>query len=203
MEGEELQVPFSGIVGGPGLLEGIVLQNTPDPGRPARGVAKVYIPHIHGPVQPPPSALPEACVSLLWGGLAGLGLVAIPPVNSTVIVGFIMGDVEKPIVLGQVYGAEGLPAEAQAASPPDSALTIQHPSGWVVKLDFAAGRFEVRHPSLNSIVLDEEGVKLSKAGELAAARLIHEFGVDTFTGAPLGEATQGATAAVKASQSPQ
>lgn len=202
MDQSEKQSQFAGIIGGPGLLPGIILQNTPDTGRPARGVAKVYIPHLHGPVQPPPSALPEALVMNLWGGIAGTGVVAIPPVGSSVICGFLLGDVEKPIVLGQFYGNEGLPDQAQAASPPDSALTIQHPSGWVIKLDFAASLLEITHPTQNSIVVDAEGVKASKGGEVANARVIHEFGIDTFTGAPLGEATQGASAAVKVSQSP-
>jgi hypothetical protein len=138
----------------------------------------------------------------LWGGIAGTGIVAIPPIGSSVICGFLLGDVEKPLILGQFYGAEGLPPEALAANPPDSALTLQHPSGWVIKLDFAAARMEIRHPTLNNLVVDAEGVKVSKAGEVATARVIHEFGIDTFTGAPLGEATQGASAAVKVSQSP-
>lgn len=197
-----VDVPFSGVIGGPGLLPGIVLQNIPDAGRPSRGVAKVWLPHIHGPIQPLPTDLPEAVMLMLWGGIAQTGIITMPPVGSAVVCGFMLGDVESPVILGQFYGAEQLPAEALAANPPDSALTMQHPSGWVIKVDFLQAKMEITHPTQNAIVVDATGVKISKAGEEATARVIHEFGVDTFTGAPLGEATQGASAAVKVSQSP-
>lgn len=199
------QIPFEGILGGPGLLPGIVIQNTPDPGQPVRGAVKVWLPHIHGSEEPLPSTLPEATVLQLWGGIVSLGIIAMPPLRSSVICGFLLGDQEKPVVIGPYFGAEGLPTEAQAAqqTQPESVLTLEHPTGWLIKLDFVESRLEMRHPTLNSIVLDTEGVKISKAGETASARLIHEFGVDSFTGSPLGEATQGATAAIKVSQAPQ
>jgi hypothetical protein len=197
------QTPFKGIVAGPGLLPGTVLQNTPDPGRVQRGVAKVWIPHIHGPIQPLPTTLPEAIVIQPWGGLPGLGISLMPSVGASVMVGFLLGDVEKPIVIGPYFGAEGLPPQAQASPLPDGLISIEHPSGWVVKLDFATSRLVMTHPTLNSIELDAEGAKVSKAGEPALARVIHEFGTDTFTGLPLGEATQGASAALKVSQAPQ
>ena len=54
------QMPFEGILGGPGLMPGIVVQNTPDPGQPVRGAVKVWLPHIDGSEEPLPSTLPEA-----------------------------------------------------------------------------------------------------------------------------------------------
>ena len=168
-------------------------------------MVKVWLPHIHGENEPAPQTLPEAIVLQLWGGIADLGIIAMPPLRSSVICGFLLGDQEKPIVLGAYFGSEELPTEAREVQQtlPDSVLSIEHPSGGLIKLDFTENKLELRHPVQNSIILDEEGVKISKAGEEATARLIHEFGIDTFTGAPLGEATQGATAAVKASQAPQ
>ena len=197
------ETPFKGIVQGPGLLPGTVLQNIPDPGRVQRGVAKVWLPHIHGPISPLPESLPEAIVLQPWGGLPGLGVSLMPPVGASVMVGFLLGDVESPIVIGPYFGAEGLPTQAQASPVPDALISIEHPSGWVVKIDFATSRLVMTHPTFNSLELDAEGVKVSKAGEPATARVIHEFGVDTFTGLPLGEATQGASAALRVSQAPQ
>jgi uncharacterized protein involved in type VI secretion and phage assembly len=147
--------------------------------------------------------LPEATVLQPWGGLVGLGMTLMPPIGASVVVGFILGDVEKPIVIGPYFGIEGLPPQAQASPTPDAVISIEHPSGWVVKIDFTASRLVMSHPAQNSIELNATGALVSKAGELATARVIHEFGIDTFTGLPLGEATQGASAALKVSQAPQ
>jgi hypothetical protein len=193
-------VPFADMAPGQGVLPGIVIKNTPDDGRPARGAVKVWIPHIHGPVQPDPDTLPESLVLFPWGGLEGTGSVMMPPVGASVMVSFLLGDMEQPIVLGSFYGAEEIPDQAKADKP-DNVIVIQHPSGWVIKVDFETSRLEITHPSRNSIVLDGDGVKISRSGEQAPARLIHEFGIDTFTGAPLGQATGGATGAVRVSRS--
>lgn len=188
-------IPFGGI------LPGIVVANTPIGAEASRGSVRVWIPTLHGAEQPEAQFLPEALVCFPWGGQLNTGIVIIPPIGSSVLCGFIEGYVEKPVVLGYFYGANEIPTEFDATKP-ESALILQHPSGWTVKLDFTSSVFEITNPEQNKIMLDSNGVSVSKAGEQATARLIHEFGIDTFTGAPLGEATQGATAAIKVSQSP-
>lgn len=187
---------ISGIPPG-GVLPGVVVDNEVGGGK-----VKVWIPEIHGNVRPTPDELPFAYVMQGWGGLENTGVISMPPVESSVLVGFITGSVSCPVVLGYYYGSEGLPSEA-VVSPPDSVLVIQHTSGWVVKLDFGNSILEVTDPAKNKLTFDAEALKVSKGGEEAIARVIHEFGIDTFTGLPLGEATQGATAAIKVSQAPQ
>ncbi len=123
-----------------GLLHGIILDNTLPNGR-----AKVWIPVIHGEDEPLPSDLPDAIVTFPWGGVKGTGAVMMPPIGASVIVGFLYGTVWTPVVLGPYFGQEGIPSEAQAA-PAESAITIQHASGWVIKVDFAEPKMEVRGP---------------------------------------------------------
>lgn len=141
-----------------GLLQGIVVDNTG-----ANGRAKVWIPVIHGEEQPAADDLPDAIIPFGFGGIEGTGAIMMPPVGASVIVGFLYGLLHTPVIIGMYYGEEGIPSEAQA-SPPESALTIQHPGGWVVKLDFGANKFEVRGPGTIEIISQGQIILSSMAG---------------------------------------
>jgi phage baseplate assembly protein gpV len=147
------------------MLPGIVLQNTPDKGRISRGVAKVWLPFVHGEEQPDPSMLPEAIVAMPWGGISDTGLILMPPINASVICGFILGDIERPVILGSYFGEEGLPSDAPTDEP-ESAVTLQHPDGFLVKIDFAAKKLEIVHPSGHTVTLDDTGLVVEHSSKV-------------------------------------
>jgi type VI secretion system (T6SS) baseplate-like injector VgrG len=67
-------------------------------------------------------------VASLWGG-QGWGAVTIPRIGQEVIVDFLEGDPDKPIVVGTVYDAEELPPFPLPADPVSDAWTIRTSSG--------------------------------------------------------------------------
>lgn len=123
-----------------GLMYGIVVAHSGSNGR-----AKVYIPQIHGEEQPSAEDLPEAIVTSVYGGISGTGLIAIPPVGASVIVGFLLGLAWSPVIVGTYYGNEGIPSDGQA-SPQDKAVTLTN-GAWTIKMDFSGtGKLDISGP---------------------------------------------------------
>jgi hypothetical protein len=63
-------------------------------------------------------------VASLWGG-KGWGVVTIPRIGQEVVVDFLEGDPDKPIVVGTVYDAEQLPPFPLPADPVSDVWTIR------------------------------------------------------------------------------
>jgi hypothetical protein len=67
-------------------------------------------------------------VATLWGGKAW-GAVTIPRIGQEVIVDFLEGDPDRPIVVGSVYNAEQLPPLPLPADPTRDVWTLRTSSG--------------------------------------------------------------------------
>ena len=146
-------IPSGGLL--PGIVQLIVLDSESNP----TGQVKVWLPHIHGDPVPDPGDLPSAVVASPWGGTANTGITNLPPVGSSVLVGFLLGDIAYPVVLGNYYGQEGVPDQARGGTP-ENKLTLQNPDGWVVQMDFTESKFKIESPDKSSLVMDDSGVTI-------------------------------------------
>jgi len=85
-------------------------------------------------------------VATLWGG-KGWGAVTIPRVGQDVVVDFLEGDPDKPIVVGTVYNAEELPPFPLPVDPSSDVWTIRTSSGGGYHNTFQSVPDQVRfHP---------------------------------------------------------
>ncbi len=115
-----------------------------------RGRVRVWIPQIHAVNAK--STVPWAEPAFTFGGGSGYGLVAIPPVDSTVWVAFEQGYIGRPVWIGTWYGA----AERPADHVPADTFIWQSPGGHRLVLDDAAPRIRVAHENGDQeILLDD------------------------------------------------
>ena len=95
-----------------GFYRGIVKDNDDSSQKfPFRARIRVYVPQVYGTELQIPSELPwaEPCVAIFGGGRNDKephGFIAIPPLESTVWVGFEQGDPTSPIWFGSWFGTK-------------------------------------------------------------------------------------------------
>ena len=129
-----------------GFYRGIVKDNDDSSTTyPYRGRIKVHVPQVHGEEFIIPDQLPwaEPCFPLLGGGKPevleegeeqgegskyGHGVVALPPVGSTVWVGFEHGHPNRPIWFGTWYGTRDESIEMPSSARSDGRSGTYYPN---------------------------------------------------------------------------
>ncbi len=128
----------------PGLYWGLVTKND-DPDR--RGRIKVHIPGL----------LEETdwvFVCMLGQGAPRRGAFAVPPVGAVAVVGFILGDVEEPVVLGTITAPDPQSREVWAGVPVAEVPNV---------MCFTLGRYSIvinDNPNAPSLYLRDESVDI-------------------------------------------
>ncbi len=124
-----------------GFYRGIVKANDDSSEKyPFRCRVKVYVPQVYGDELQIPDELPwaEPCVSMFGGGRndgQSHGFIAIPPIDSSVWVGFEQGDPVSPIWFGSWFGirdSDGV-SELGAESRDDPRSGLKYPQIAVMK----------------------------------------------------------------------
>lgn len=123
-----------------------------DPER--RGRLRLVIPSVLG-LDPSDWALP--CFP--YGGGPGFGFIAVPPVDSQVVVEFIEGDISSPIWTGTFWRREDEVPPGRAGGPAPTTKILKTESGHFISLEDADGE---EHLTLKSaadatIEMDHEG----------------------------------------------
>jgi uncharacterized protein involved in type VI secretion and phage assembly len=133
-----------------GKYRGVVSDNQ-DPNQ--RGRVKVSVASVLGD-QHSDWALP--CFP--FGGGAGYGWFAVPPVNAQVWVEFEEGDIHRPIWTGTFHQqGSDVPSTAQQTDP--TTYLLQTPNGQIFELVDKSGDEQVRlhHPKNAEILIDKNG----------------------------------------------
>ena len=133
-----------------GKFRAIVIDNQ-DPQK--RGRIKVQAPSVLGD-QDTDWALP--CFP--FGGGAGYGWFAVPPVNAQVWLEFEEGDLHRPIWTGTFHQqAADVPKTAAQADP--TTYLLQTPAGHILEFVDKSGNEQARlhHPSNAEIIIDKNG----------------------------------------------
>lgn len=126
-----------------------------------RGRVRLKIPSVLGDAE---SSWALPCAP--FGGGAGFGLFAVPPVDSQVWVEFEEGDINRPIWVGTFWQtADDVPEEAAKDEP--TTYLLQTPSGHRLQFDDEAGEEAVTlfHSAEASLSIDKNGsCQLTDAG---------------------------------------
>ncbi len=121
------------------------------------GRCRLTIPSVLGE-EPSDWALP----CLPYGGMADIGMVAVPPIDAQVFAEFVEGDISAPVWTGTFYQPDVAPPAEFAANDEPTAKVIKTESGHVLVLEDKAGEEAVTLTSSAGAV-----VELNPGGSLA------------------------------------
>ena len=129
-----------------GKFRGFVDDNA-DPDR--RGRLRVVVPSVLGS-EPTDWALP--CFP--YGGAAGLGFLAVPPVGAQVLVEFVEGDLNAPVWTGTFWRtSDEVPEEVEAEAEPTTKL-LKTDSGHFLRFEDNADNAHVTLQSASGAILE-------------------------------------------------
>jgi uncharacterized protein involved in type VI secretion and phage assembly len=112
------------------------------------GRCKLTIPSVLGETESV-WALPAA----VYGGAAGIGIIAVPPVGAQVLAEFLEGDISSPMWTGCFWRGSAPPPEAFTANPEPSAKVAATEAGHVLVFEDKAGEEAVTLTSAAGAVL--------------------------------------------------
>ena len=125
------------------------------------------------------------------------GMYFMPEVGDEVVVGFEMGDVNRPVVLGAMWNDEHAPPDQADTSASNNRRTIVSRAGHHITFDDTpgSGAIEIRVSTGGyRIVLDASGVTITTTGDVRTSKLVldgvhwgrhvHQTGT-SFSGPPL------------------
>ena len=145
-----------------GFYRGIVKDNDDSSQKfPYRARIKVFVPQVYGTEIQIPSELPwaEPCMPIFGGGRndkESHGCVAIPPLESSVWVGFEQGDPTSPIWFGTWYGTRDKGSDVCEMGPEariDSRTGTLYPKLAVIKAPWAPEELHEDYPDRNGVFL--------------------------------------------------
>jgi uncharacterized protein involved in type VI secretion and phage assembly len=112
------------------------------------GRCKLTIPSVLGE-----TASVWALPSAVYGGAAGIGIIAVPPVGAQVLAEFLEGDISSPMWTGCFWRGSEPPPEAFTANPEPSAKVVATEAGHVLVFEDKAGKEAVTLTSAAGAVL--------------------------------------------------
>jgi len=134
-----------------GKFRAFVVDNEDPDGR---GRLKLTIPSVLGS-----EASDWALPCFAYGGGAGFGIIAVPPVDAQVVVEFIEGDVSSPIWTGTFWrSADEVPEEASAGSAASTKL-LKTEAGHLLSFEDTDGETKITLQSADDalVEMDETG----------------------------------------------
>lgn len=142
-----------------GKYRGFVVDNA-DPDK--RGRLRLRVPSVIGEEE---TAWALPCFP--YGGGAGYGFFAVPPVDSQVWVEFEEGEISQPIWTGTFWQKKGDPPPEATAGEKPTAHVLKTPGEHILVLDDEKDKETVRlvHKTGTEIAIDEKGIlKLTDSG---------------------------------------
>jgi uncharacterized protein involved in type VI secretion and phage assembly len=120
-----------------------------------RGRVRVTVPSVLGSEE---TAWALPCIP--YGGGAGYGLFAVPPVESQVWVEFEEGELSQPIWSGTFWQAQGDPPEEATAGEKPTAHVFKTPGKHILVMDDETDKEKLRlvHPTGSELSIDEKGI---------------------------------------------
>lgn len=102
------------------------------------------------------------------------GMFFMPEVGDEVVVGFELGDVNRPVVLGSLWNDRAQPPAQADTAPSNNVRTIVSRAGHEITLDDTpgAGGIEIRTRGGFRIEIDDGGLSITTTGNSLTSRIV-------------------------------